>query len=57
MVTTSLISTIEYGTAEFKGGRTSIFVEHPGRPKEVTTTEMFVKIYGIVIDDRRVMVC
>lgn len=41
----------------FKRGRTSIFdKDRPGRPNEITTSEMIEKIHDIVINDRRVKV-
>lgn len=51
------LSTIKYWTAEFKRGRTSILdEERPGRPNEVTTSEMIEKIHDMVMNDRRVKV-
>ena len=42
---------------EFCCGRISTSdAEHPGRPKEVTSQEMFNKIHAIVLNDRRLKV-
>ncbi|XP_049521685.1 histone-lysine N-methyltransferase SETMAR-like [Dermacentor silvarum] len=51
------LKTIYYWINEFKRGRTSTQDEaRPGRPVEVTTPEMVLKIHGIVMEDRRVKV-
>ncbi|XP_044753550.1 histone-lysine N-methyltransferase SETMAR-like [Coccinella septempunctata] len=51
------MTTIRYWFNEFKRGRTSVFDEgRSGRPKEVTTEDMVIKIHDIVLADRRVKI-
>ena len=47
-------TTIKYWVSEFKRGRTSYQHQHRnGPPNEVTTPEMVMKIYKLVLDDPR----
>ena len=48
------LTTIKYWVAEFKRGHTSYQDQHRnGPPNEVTTPEMVMKIYKLVLDDPR----
>ena len=51
-------TTIKYWVSEYKRVRWSCQDEYrSGRPNEVTPTEMFNKIFKMVLDDRQIKVC
>jgi len=52
-----VFATVYNWVSEFKRGRTSTNDEHrSGRPVEVTSSEMIVKIHDMVLSDRRIKV-